>query len=63
MYKTKADYVVYFTPPKTDELRAPKGKKLLESLLNLEVQSDGYSYAAFGPKTREAFKELLHQIK
>jgi hypothetical protein len=51
-------YPVMFTPPGVNDQGAPTGADLLRGLVSLEVQEDGYTYAAFGPKTREQLERL-----
>lgn len=55
-------YPVAMTPPGTDESGTPKGAALLEALCALDVRPDGYSYAAFGPATRDELKNLRTRI-
>lgn len=59
---SKKDYAVMFTAPGTDEEGAPVGAKLIEAILSLPVREDGYSYAAFGPATRENLRDILDAI-
>ena len=59
MNNIEKDYLVAFTEPGTDEHGTPKGMELIESILALDVEDDGYSYAAFGPVTRENLQDIL----
>ncbi len=53
-------YAVAFTPPGDNRSGAPPTlAELLASIAALEVRADGYSYAAFGPKTRAVIEEAV----
>ena len=57
------EYPVMFTPPGTDEGGTPESVELLEAILALEINDDGYMYASFGPKSQENLRRLIQEIK
>jgi hypothetical protein len=53
---------VEFSKPGTDELGTPTGAELIDSVLALTPDTDGYLYAAFGPHTQTALKQIREDL-